>query len=172
MGIERAQQANATIAQMAERFSRCFFVWGYQRRPLKIGVFDDLLPLVPIAADDLKVALRCYVRSDGYLVACREGAPRIDLAGNTVGEVTAKESAYARKVLADREARRAKKKAASERQTVGAQRCLTTTPARPSGSAAGHHEPGASEVRQPVKRIGFDDLRAAAVRRREAAGAA
>jgi sRNA-binding protein len=62
------------LAYLVEAFPSCFFLYGNRRQPLKIGIFDDLLPLVPFAADDLKAALRRYTRPDGYLRACVEGA--------------------------------------------------------------------------------------------------
>jgi sRNA-binding protein len=52
------------------------------RRPLKLGISDDLQPLVSFPEEDLKAALMRYVRSDGYLKACTEGTLRIDLDGN------------------------------------------------------------------------------------------
>jgi ProP effector len=118
---------NEAIAQLAELFPKCFFVRGYQRQPLKIGIFDDLLPLVPFAADDLKALLRRYTNADGYLRACGEGAYRIDLEGNAAGTVDAKQAAFAQKVLAQRERGRLKKKEnrAKEKATQRTQ----TTPA-------------------------------------------
>jgi sRNA-binding protein len=76
---------NKAIGYLAELFPKCFFVLGYQRRPLKIGLFEDLRPLVSLTEDDLKAALRRYTAADGYLVACNEGAIRIDLNGDAAG---------------------------------------------------------------------------------------
>lgn len=197
----RVRKANEVIVQLVELFPRCLFDWGYQRRPLKIGIFDDLLPLVPFAADDLKAALRRYTRADGYLRACVEGADRIDLEGNATGTVDAKHVAHAQKILAERELWRAKRNAAKqERQpkpkpaasdkrgrrapqqqaaNIGRKAELqpreTPAFARQSGSEAGPREIGAAANRtQPaqVDRDGFAALRVAAARRRESAGGA
>jgi sRNA-binding protein len=169
------QRATEVLAHLIALFPRCFFVWGYQRRPIKIGVFNDLRPLVSFADDDLKAVLRRYTLSDGYLRASTEGSVRIDLDGNAAGAVTAKEAAWAQKVLAERENRRAKKKAASEQQAAGSQRGENTPLARPCSRAAGRCcETGAAANRtQPAKDgDGFAALRAAAARRRESAGGA
>jgi ProP effector len=93
-----------------------FFLHHECRRPLKIGILADLAPLVSCSEEELKAVLNKYVRSDGYLLACTEGAPRIDLEGNAVDTVSAKHAAHAQKVLAERERWRLKKKAARERQ--------------------------------------------------------
>jgi sRNA-binding protein len=128
------------IAYLADAYPQCFAVYGQRRRPLKIGISDDLAPLVPFAEDDLKAALRYYTRNDAYLRACVGGASRIDLDGNAVSEVTAKEAAHAKKVLSDQERWKAKKKAARNKVVV-----------------------------LPPKGDGFAALKAAAIRRREVA---
>lgn len=104
------QKTNEIIAHLAERFSHCFSVSHANRRALKIGIRADLAPLVPFGEDELRAALRYYTRSDGYLRACTEGDVRVDLDGNAAGTVTAKEAAWAQKVLAEREAWRGKRK--------------------------------------------------------------
>jgi sRNA-binding protein len=67
---------------------------------------------VPFEQSDLEAALKSYVKSDGYLRACVNGAPRLDLNGNIAGEVTASEAEHAIKLLAERQLWRLKKKAA------------------------------------------------------------
>jgi sRNA-binding protein len=44
----------------------------------------------PFSEEKLKAALKYYAESDGYLFLCVENAPRINLDGNPVGDVTAK----------------------------------------------------------------------------------
>ena len=39
---QRQQQIIATIAQLAERYPKAFFLLGKQRRPLKIGIDGDI----------------------------------------------------------------------------------------------------------------------------------
>jgi hypothetical protein len=123
---------------------------------------------IHIGPTELRWALCSYCNSAGYLRSFKEGAARLDIAGNEVGIVTKDEAEHARAKLDAVLARRTKQKAAAPE----AKRCKTATPARPGSGAAGRHETGVSEARQPVKRIGLDDLRAAAARRREAAGGA
>jgi ProP effector len=161
------QKAKETIKLLAERWPRCFFLWGYQRRPLRIGILDDLLPLVSLGEDDLKAALRRYTAANGYLRACIEGADRVGLDGNAAGTVDAKHAAHAQKVLAERERRRLKKqeKQAKEKATQ-----------RPQTTAAMGSEP--TERRPPMtpsapqqppstpRRLGFAGLRAAAAQRK------
>jgi sRNA-binding protein len=106
----KRKEAVEAIAVLAERFPAAFFVFEQRRRPLKIGVFDEIVG----AASDLdirrlKLAVRLYTSAVGYQRSLVEGAPRIDLAGAQVGAVTAEEAAKAQErvkaLLARRKAR-------------------------------------------------------------------
>ena len=98
------------IAYLISTFPQCFFLNHKCRRPLKIGILADLMPLVSCGEEELKAVLNKYVRSDGYLLACSEGAIRIDVNGDAAGTVSARHAAHARKVLAERELWRLQKK--------------------------------------------------------------
>jgi ProP effector len=110
--LKQINQDHAVIASLAELFPRCFWIFGRQRRPVAIGIRAALAPVVPFEQSDLEAALKSYVKSDGYLRACVNGAPRLDLNGNIAGEVTASEAEHAIKLLAERQLWRLKKKAA------------------------------------------------------------
>ena len=64
-------------------------LFGAQFKPLKIGVFDDLLARHPDAfkKEDLKVALGLHARSTAYLEAVAAGQQRHDLDGQPVAPV-------------------------------------------------------------------------------------
>jgi len=64
-------------------------LFGARFRPLKLGVFEDLMARHPgaFAKDDLKQALGQHVRSSRYLEAVAEGDARHDLDGNPVEPV-------------------------------------------------------------------------------------
>jgi ProP effector len=67
------------------------------RRPLKIGIRDDLAALFPkIEPQTIGQALKIYTLHSGYLRALVEGAPRMDLNGAEVGSVTAEVAGHAR----------------------------------------------------------------------------
>jgi ProP effector len=159
--INRALDIDYLIAA----FPRCFFLRHECRRPLKIGILADLAPLVPCGEEELKTVLNKYVRSDGYLHACTEGAIRIDVNGEAAGAVSAKHAAHAKKVLAERERWKLKKQAAREReaetQRNAAAKCKQQ--AEKSITPMDHCRAAAT------KRISLADLKAAAAKRREAA---
>jgi sRNA-binding protein len=67
------------ISYLISTFPQCFFLHHECRRPLKIGLLGDLLPLLPFTEAEIQAVLRRYTRSDGYLHACTEGAIRIDV---------------------------------------------------------------------------------------------
>lgn len=88
--------AHATRAILVERFPLCFVRSGGVKKPLKIGIKQDLRR----EARDLKpFALHCvltdYTRGPHYLMCLVTGAPRFDLQGNEAGIVSANDTAFA-----------------------------------------------------------------------------
>jgi ProP effector len=173
------------IAYLIAAFPQCFFLNDNQRRPLKIDIDKGLLPLVSCSEEELKSVLNKYVRSDGYLLACKEDATRIDVNGDAASTVSAKHAAHARKVLADRALWRAKKKAARERE---AETRRNTVAKRRQQDLAATDNRLSQELRTEVQqqfvpaqppalavtqrrqgRIGFAELRASAAQRKTAA---
>ncbi|OKK25418.1 hypothetical protein BST87_25040, partial [Salmonella enterica subsp. enterica serovar Typhi] len=73
------------IAFLAERFPQCFSAEG-EARPLKIGIFQDLVERVGgemnLSKTQLRAALRLYTSSWRYLYGVKAGAIRVDLDGN------------------------------------------------------------------------------------------
>jgi ProP effector len=132
------------ISLLAERFPKCFVVYQWRRRPLKLGIHKDILAVLDIAPADLSFALRFYCGNEGYLRNSLKGAWRVDLDGNVTGIVTAEEEATAKQRLASA---RAKKKARMEAKAKEAK--ATAEAAKP-------------------KRLSLTDLKAAAVARRAA----
>jgi ProP effector len=85
------------IGILAEKFPKCFFVYERRRKPIKIGIFQDLLDELgdSIPESDLSLALRLYTGNRYYLSrASREGAARIDLNGDASGRVSAEEARF------------------------------------------------------------------------------
>ena len=136
----------AVIALLAERWPLAFSVYERKRRPLAVGIYQQIVAAaVDIGPDALKAALIFYTHNRVYLAACREGVGRIDLNGNAGGVVTSAEAEYAAKVLARRQSKAEAKAVAAAAAAVAAA--------------------------QP-KRIGLADLKAAAQRRRKEAASA
>jgi ProP effector len=88
------KRIHATIADLAGRWPKCFSVLETRRRPLKLGIHEDIAAAAPdLDPTDLSNALRYYVGNLFYLNACTIGAPRVDLNGDACGEVTAEQVA-------------------------------------------------------------------------------
>ena len=130
------------IAFLAERFPLCFTAEG-EARPLKIGIFADLVARVQgedsLSKTQLRSALRLYTSSWRYLYGIKLGAQRVDLDGNPCGELEAQHVEHARKQLEEAKARVQQQRAAQaakkrEAGEVSAQR--RSTPATPVSSAA------------------------------------
>jgi ProP effector len=139
----RTAAAQAAITALIEAFPAAFTSTG--RRPLKLGIHDDLLAR-GIAADVATKGLAAYCTSTGYLTATKAGAPRIDLDGNAAGTVTAEEAEHAVAKLAAA-AERAKvmlanAAKAAEEQARAAEKGRAATkapvPARAEQSTASH----------------------------------
>lgn len=91
--MENQPKLNSTkevIAFLAERFPQCFSAEG-EARPLKIGIFQDLVERVQgemsLSKTQLRSALRLYTSSWRYLYGIKAGATRVDLDGNACGQL-------------------------------------------------------------------------------------
>jgi len=126
--MENQPKLNSTkevIAFLAERFPQCFSAEG-EARPLKIGIFQDLVDRVQgemnLSKTQLRSALRLYTSSWRYLYGIKAGAARVDLDGNACGQLDEQHVEHARKQLeeakarvqAQREQQQAKKREAGE----------------------------------------------------------
>jgi ProP effector len=94
-----------TIERLAEAYPRCFHLYEKRRRPLKVGIHADILTALEIAPKALSAALNFYCMNYHYLMACSEGAARINLDGDVSGVVTAEEALCARQRLEQQRAR-------------------------------------------------------------------
>lgn len=81
----KLNSSKEVIAFLAERFPHCFSAEG-EARPLKIGIFQDLVDRVAgemnLSKTQLRSALRLYTSSWRYLYGVKPGATRVDLDGN------------------------------------------------------------------------------------------
>ncbi|MDI9222581.1 RNA chaperone ProQ [Pantoea sp. EA-12] len=121
----KLNSSKEVIAFLAERFPQCFSADG-EARPLKIGIFQDLVERVQgensLSKTQLRSALRLYTSSWRYLYGIKAGATRVDLDGNACGVLDEQHVEHARKQLeeakarvqAQRDQQRAKKREAGE----------------------------------------------------------
>ena len=151
----------AGIARLAEAFPKAFFTYEARRKPLKVGIHDDIrAALGDAVANELRATLGYYCNNDAYLRQCVTGAARIDLEGSLAGSVTAEQAEHAAELLRRRRAKRARKTA------------LKPEPPSPQNLAsaikpAPQNAPSPAPVEQP-KRLGLRDLKAAWAQRQEA----
>jgi ProP effector len=105
----------AVISLLAEKWPCCFSITESGRRPLKLGIRDDVLAALDgaIPAGKLSAALRWYVSSPEYQRRLLHGAWRVDLNGRPAGTVSQGDEAHARAQLAAIEAKRAECASAS-----------------------------------------------------------
>ncbi|EXU77294.1 MULTISPECIES: RNA chaperone ProQ [Erwinia] len=121
----KLNSSKEVITFLAERFPQCFSAEG-EARPLKIGIFQDLVERVQgemnLSKTQLRSALRLYTSSWRYLYGIKAGATRVDLDGNPCGVLDEQHVEHARKQLeeakarvqAHREQQQAKKREAGE----------------------------------------------------------
>src|SRR5215471_480771 len=166
----RRAAIGAVIKLLCDRFPQTFSHHGQRRRPLKVGIYADLMAVLgdSVRPGELKAALRAYTSTGSYLRALSAGAPRVCLDGSLAGAVTSEDEAVATARLAELANRRlvANNKPAPQ-HTVQAK----TLPAAPPGTSS---ISVSSEIPKPsappgAKKLSLADLREAGRRRREAA---
>lgn len=89
------------IDWLIEHFPAAFFKKGNQVRPLKIGIFDDIIEFYErldspaFSKKSLREALNYYSSSPAYLNSQKANSARVDLFGNEVDVVTPDQAKYA-----------------------------------------------------------------------------
>lgn len=89
------------IDWLIEHFPNAFFKKSNQIKPLKIGIFDDIIDFYerldtpPFSKKSLREALSYYSASPAYLNCQKAEVARIDIYGNEVDVVTADQAKYA-----------------------------------------------------------------------------
>jgi ProP effector len=92
-----------TIDWLADHFPAAFFKQSKQIKPLKIGIFDDIIDFYerldspPFSKKALREALTYYSASPAYLSCQKLNSARVDLYGNEVDVVTEEQAKYAHK---------------------------------------------------------------------------
>lgn len=132
----KLNSSKEVIAFLAERFPLCFTTEG-EARPLKIGIFADLVERVQgeenLSKTQLRSALRLYTSSWRYLYGVKVGAERVDLDGNSCGVLEEQHVEHARKQLEEAKARVQAQRA--EQQAKRREAGETTEPRRPRPAA-------------------------------------
>ncbi|HEN3503175.1 TPA: RNA chaperone ProQ [Yersinia enterocolitica] len=154
----KLNSSKEVIAFLAERFPLCFTAEG-EARPLKIGIFQDLVERVQgeenLSKTQLRSALRLYTSSWRYLYGVKVGAERVDLDGNPCGVLEEQHVEHARKHLEEAKARvqaqRAEQQAKKRETAIAAGETPEPRRPRPAGKKpAPRREAGvASENRKP-----------------------
>ncbi|CNE97903.1 RNA chaperone ProQ [Yersinia nurmii] len=154
----KLNSSKEVIAFLAERFPLCFTAEG-EARPLKIGIFQDLVERVQgeenLSKTQLRSALRLYTSSWRYLYGVKVGAERVDLDGNPCGVLEEQHVEHARKQLEEAKARvqaqRAEQQAKKREAAIAAGETPEPRRPRPAGKKpAPRREAGAApEARQP-----------------------
>jgi ProP effector len=136
----KLNSSKEVIAFLAERFPHCFSAEG-EARPLKIGIFQDLVERVEgemsLSKTQLRSALRLYTSSWRYLYGIKAGAIRVDLDGNDCDALDEQHVEHARKQLEEAKAR------------VQAQRAEQQAKKREAAAAAGESEEAPRRERKP-----------------------
>jgi sRNA-binding protein len=93
-----SRSPDETIALLAERWPLAFSIREQKRRPLKVGIYADIIAAIDGAATpaDIAASLKQYVASTKYLERVRTGKPRAGLDGLPAGKVTAEEEQFAK----------------------------------------------------------------------------
>lgn len=87
---DRYKRALAILESLAARWPNTFFMFEGRRRPLKIGIRDEIQAALgdTVTPRDLGFALQVYCTNPRYRSRLVAGATRIDLGGGPAGIVT------------------------------------------------------------------------------------
>jgi ProP effector len=80
---------------LATRWPQTFWVLETRRRPLKIGIYNDVMAAGGFSDPGLRAALRAYTTNTAYRRNLVAGAERIGLDGTACGVVTPEQAAIA-----------------------------------------------------------------------------
>lgn len=104
----KLNNSKEVIAFLAKQFPLCFVAEG-EARPLKIGIFQDIVQRLSdvdcVSKTQIRTALRLYTTSWRYLYGIKVGAERVDLDGNPCGVLEEQHVDHARKQLEEAKAR-------------------------------------------------------------------
>jgi ProP effector len=142
--------AQNTITALADLYPACFAVFQERRKPLKLGIRDEIIAALAGAATPQEIAraLRRYCGNVGYLKASVEGASRIGLNGEVVGQVSAEEASNARQRLQQLQKRQQRRRSNGAHPQRPAR--VETTPIRPRLSLAGLRQAAQARRQQPT----------------------
>ncbi|SAL77232.1 ProP effector [Caballeronia terrestris] len=101
-----------TIRKLQNRFPLAFPKKPASKVPLKVGIFKDLVALageLALTEAELRDAIKIWCRGSRYWSCLVEGVPRVDLAGEAAGAVSAEDAVRARSSETNRIAKAARK---------------------------------------------------------------
>ena|ERR1700683_4114808 len=140
MSLKNNAIVAAMTAVLAERFPACFQVFERRRRPLKIGIHEDITAATPdLDPRHVRLALAAYARNPWYLRAIVTGASRVGLDGGAAGIITADQATHAAEKLADLNRQKRARTTpeifgapgdGDDRGTIAAHRCIDADPDR------------------------------------------
>lgn len=106
--MEKITKKTQALRWLTDNFPAAFFKNKKLIKPVKIGIYHDLLEfydklaIKPFSKKVLQDALSYYSASPFYLKSQTNGAMRLDLFGNEVDSVTQKQADYAAQLHLER----------------------------------------------------------------------
>jgi hypothetical protein len=91
-----------TLDLLIAKYPRTFSHHADAVRPLMVGIYRPLIDAKLASGKAIRRALHSYVSTETYLRTLVAGTPRVDLAGEVVGQVSEREATHAVERLAKR----------------------------------------------------------------------
>lgn len=143
--VGRRERAREVLASLCSTFPGVFS--RNDPKPLKVRIDLDIVArLGDLDRRTLSTAMRKYCNQPRYLVACVEGATRVDLDGHAAGTVTATEAARSKKIVDDLSAKRLEEHEHEEKANV-------IEKARPQRDEAQQHQQHEAQRQRTAFRV-------------------
>jgi ProP effector len=142
----RTQQSKAIISRLAKLYPKTFFVHPKERKPLKIGIYnqvvDEVLPtLADISKKQLKAAFTFYCGHFHYVNAMLNETHRIDLKGEPVEAITPEQKAMSEQRLKAYNLNQSEPNMAQREILITTKNKLNLKPTKTTIQVAGKDEP-------------------------------
>ncbi|MDN4504210.1 RNA chaperone ProQ [Alteromonadaceae bacterium BrNp21-10] len=162
---EKFSSSKEVIGFLAETFPACFSIEG-EAKPLKIGIFQDIAEQITeeprLSKTLLRLSLRHYTNSWRYLHSIKEGAHRVNLAGENDAVIDKEHAEHAQLQLKESKQKVAERRKADNAKNNNVKKSYKknddkSADSAPKGTKVAHTKP--KKKAPPAKKLSDEELK-------------